>query len=74
MVADDIQAWRMGVYVREAIVSAFNKSVQYSSEPMTIAQRKAAQRTSRDDADDFRAFLARYKRPPVKKVVKDNDD
>lgn len=63
--ANDIQAWRIGAYVREAIVSAFNKSAQYSSEPMTIAQKKSAQKTSRDAADEFRAFLAHYKRPSV---------
>lgn len=63
--ANDIQAWRIGAYVREAIVSAFNKSVQYPSEPMTIAQKKSAQKTSRDAADEFRAFLAHYKRPSV---------
>ena len=62
----DISAWNVGLYVRDAIVSAFNKSVSYPKEPLSLQKGKAEQMTAKDHADNFREFLKHYKRPPVK--------
>ena len=61
----DISAWSVGMYVRNAIVSAFEKSVQYPQKPMSVQQREEAEMTSKDHAERFRQFMSRYKRPPV---------
>ena len=63
----DISAWSVGLYVRNAIVSAFEKSVQYPQKPISIQKREEDAMTGKDHADRFRQFLNRYKRPPVAK-------
>ena len=62
----DISAWNIGVYIRDAIVSAFNKSAQYPKEPLSIQKNKTEAMTAKDHADNFREFLKHYKRAPVK--------
>jgi len=62
----DITAWTIGFYVREAIVTAFNSSARYPTEPASVRKRKVEQMTPKDHADQFREFLKHYIRPPVK--------
>lgn len=55
---DDYRAWLIGLYVREAIGSAFNGNKSpYPKEPMTIAQMREEQaEANRAAADKFAAF------------------
>lgn len=65
----DISAWRVGAYIREAIVSSFNAKAKYPVEPVSIQAERAERMTGKDYADQFRNFVAHYKRAPVEKVV-----
>lgn len=57
----DIAAWNIGLYVRSAIVAAFGGG-KYPTEPASVQQSKPAL-TSKEQADEFREFMRRYKRP-----------
>lgn len=61
----DILSWKIGEYVFDAIVSAFNRSARYPSEPYSITREKRERMTSKDQANEFREFLKHYKRPMV---------
>lgn len=63
----DIAAWSVGLYVRTAILSAFEEKVEYPEEPLSIQKKKTESMTAKDHADQFREFLRHYKRPPVAK-------
>lgn len=63
----DISAWHIGLYVRDAIVSSFEKTAKFPVEPYSVAQNKEEHMTAKDHADKFREFLAHYKRPAVRK-------
>ena len=65
----DITAWHIGAYVREAIVSSFNTSAKFPTEPHSIQRRKEEQMTAKDHANQFREFLKHYKRPTTAKKV-----
>ena len=62
----DVTAWHIGLYVRSAIASVFNRSATYPTSPLSLTQTNEEQMTGRDHADRFREFLKHYKRPPVK--------
>ena len=62
----DITAWKIGAYVREAIVSSFKASARYPEQPYSITAHKINSMTPKDHADNFREFLKHYKRPDVK--------
>lgn len=62
----DITAWHIGLYVRAAVVSAFNSNSEYPETPGSVSRRNAEQMTAKDHAQKFREFLQHYKRPPVK--------
>lgn len=63
----DITAWSVGLYVQRAIVAALDKNVEYPGEPLSIQKKKTESMTAKDHANEFRNFLAHYKRPPVAK-------
>ena len=62
----DIQAWHIGLYVRQAIASVFPGGGKYPAEPASISKIKAEQMTAKDHAQRFREFLLHYKRPSDK--------
>ena len=59
----DITAWNIGLYVRRAIVAAFDKNVDYPEQPGSVEKKKAQAMTPKDHAEQFRDFLRHYKRP-----------
>ena len=61
----DITSWKIGAYVHEAIVSAFNRDAKYPTEPYSVTKDREERMTGKDHADNFREFLKHYKRPPV---------
>lgn len=63
----DITAWSVGLYVQRAIVAALDSKAKYPEKPLSIQEKQTDTMTGKDHAEQFRAFLKHYKRPPVTK-------
>lgn len=69
----DIAAWSVGLYVRSAIVAALDSKADYPEKPLSVQKKETDSMTAKDHAEQFRAFLKHYKRPPVAKKGGETD-